>query len=71
MVLEDGNYVPIFANPKKQNVSAKAEEIIGLNDEQFRQVVILPQGQFERFLVSDSAEKESILVSLFGADKWQ
>lgn len=71
MVLENGNYVPIFANPKKQNVSAKAEEIIGLNDEQFRQVVILPQGQFERFLVSDSAEKESILVSLFRADKWQ
>lgn len=71
MRLEDGNYVPLFENPKKQNVNRKAEEIIGLNDEQFRQVVILPQGQFERFLVSDSAEKETILVSLFKAKKWQ
>lgn len=71
MVFEDGEYVPIFENPKKQNVNQKAEELLGLTDKQFRQVVVLPQGQFERFLVSDSAEKETILVSLFKADRWQ
>lgn len=71
MVWEEGRYVPLFANPKKQNVNQKARELLGLTDQQFRQVVVLPQGQFERFLVSDSAEKETILVSLFKADRWQ
>jgi len=71
MVLEEGEYVPLFENPKKQNVNQKAQELLGLTDQQFRQVVVLPQGQFERFLVSDSAEKETILVSLFKADRWQ
>ena len=71
MVLENGNYVPLFENPKLKNVNQKAEELVGLNYEQFRQVIILPQGQFEKLLVSDSVEKEKILVSLFKAEKWQ
>ena len=68
---EDGEYVPIFENPKATVVNKKAEELIGLTYEQFRQVIILPQGQFERLLVSNSEEKERILVSLFHADRWQ
>ena len=71
MVLEDGAFVPLFENPKLKNVNQKAEELVGLNHEQFRQVIILPQGQFEKLLVSDSVEKEKILVSLFRAEKWQ
>lgn len=71
MVLEEGNYVPIFENPKLKNVNQKAEELVGLSHEQFRQVIILPQGQFEKLLISDSVEKEKILVSLFKAEKWQ
>lgn len=71
LVLEDGEYVPIFENPKATFVNQKAEELIGLTYEQFRQVIVLPQGQFERLLVSDSAEKEKILVSLFHANRWQ
>ena len=71
MVLENGNYVPLFENPKLKNVNQKAEELVGLNHGQFSQVIILPQGQFEKLLVSDSVEKEKILVSLFKAEKWQ
>ena len=71
MVMEDGEFVPLFENPKLKNVNQKAEELVGLNHEQFRQVIILPQGQFEKLLVSDSVEKEKILVSLFQAEKWQ
>ena len=71
MVLENGNYVPLFENPKLKNVNQKAEELVGLTHEQFCQVIILPQGQFEKLLVSDSVEKERILVSLFKAEKWQ
>lgn len=70
MILEGGEYVPLFENPKKTIVNKKAEELIGLTYEQFRQVIILPQGQFEKLLVSNSEDKETILVSLFKADKW-
>lgn len=71
MVLEGKEFVPIFANPKATVVNQKAQELLGLTYDQFRQVVILPQGQFEKLLVSDSVEKEKILVSLFHADRWQ
>lgn len=69
--LEDGVFVPIFENPKLKSVNEKAEELIGLTYDQFRQVIVLPQGQFETLLVSKSEEKEKILVSLFHADRWQ
>ena len=71
LIEKDGQFVPIYENPKKSVVNKKAEELLGLNADQFRQVVILPQGKFEKFLVSDSTQKEEILVTLFKADKWQ
>lgn len=68
---EEGVWVPLFENCKAKEMTAKAAEIIGLNYDQFRQVIILPQGKFEKLLTSKSDEKEAILVSIFGADKWQ
>ena len=67
---EDGNIVPFFSNPKQNDLNDKAEELIGLTREQFRQVVFLPQGQFERFLIAPSDEKEGILKKIFGTEKW-
>ena len=69
-ILQDGVFVPMFQNPTATNVNRKAEEILGLTYDQFCQVVMLPQGKFERLLVSNSEEKEKILTSLFHADKW-
>ena len=68
---ENGVLIPFFENPKKDDLTSKATELIGLTKEQFRQVVLLPQGQFERFLTASSAEKESILQKIFEADKWE
>lgn len=67
---KEGNYQPLEENPKESYVNAKAEEIIGLNSNQFRQVVLLPQGKFERFLTADSNEKEQILSRLFDVEQW-
>lgn len=67
---EDGNVIPFFNNPKKDDLTRKAEELIGLTKEQFRQVVLLPQGQFERFLTASSSEKEDILQKIFGSEQW-
>ena len=57
----DGAWDVLLENAKEKVLNARAEEIIGLDYEQFRQVMILPQGQFEKLLISDSAEKEKIL----------
>ncbi len=46
-------------------VSAKAEDVLGFRGEQFRQVVMLPQGRFQQLLEADSAQREQILRALF------
>lgn len=68
---EEGNVIPFFERPKKDDLTQKAEELIGLTKDQFRQVVLLPQGQFERFLTAPSGEKEDILKKIFGAEQWE
>lgn len=67
----DSLWEPLFENPKKSDLDHKAVELIGLDYDQFRQVIILPQGQFEKLLVSTSDEKEKILTTIFGVTKWQ
>ena len=69
-LMPDGVIVPFFENPKEKLLNEKAEELIGLTKDQFRKVVLLPQGQFERFLVASSEEKEQILKAIFSADQW-
>lgn len=67
----DNVFVPFFETPKIKDVEQKACELIGLNHEQFIQVIMLPQGKFEKLLMAKSNEKEEILVTLFNAEKWQ
>lgn len=67
----EGVFEPLFENCKEKDMNAKAKELLGLDYDQFRQVIILPQGQFEKLLTSNSDEKEKILVSIFGVNKWQ
>ena len=66
----EGNFQPLSETMKESFLNDKAEELIGLNSSQFRQVVLLPQGKFERFLTADSAEKEQILGRLFDVEQW-
>ncbi len=68
---EDGVFDPLFENPRAKDLNQKAEEIVGLSYDQFRQVMILPQGQFERLLTSGSGEKEEILSDIFNVYKWK
>ena len=67
----DNIFVPFFENPKIKDVEQKAWELMGLTHEQFIQVIMLPQGKFEKLLMAKSDEKEEILVTLFNAEKWQ
>lgn len=68
--LLDGVFTPIYQNPKVKEIDDLAVKLIGLDHEQFTKVIVLPQGQFESFLVASSKEKEDILTTLFDVEKW-
>ncbi len=56
---------------KVRDVDAAVSGLLGFELEQFRQVVLLPQGEFRRLLVSDSKDRERILETLFGAELYR
>ncbi len=51
---------------KIKEVSNQIEQILGLNAEQFKQIILLPQNDFSRFLKEDSKTKTQILKKIFG-----
>lgn len=61
-IFEDGNRV------ETKDVSAYVENLLKFNHEQFRQVIILPQGAFQKFLLARSDEKQKVLNMLFDAE---
>ncbi|WP_281519315.1 SMC family ATPase [Acidaminococcus timonensis] len=46
-------------------VTHAVESLLGFQARQFRQLMVLPQGEFRRFLVADSKERKGILETLF------
>jgi DNA repair protein SbcC/Rad50 len=53
----------LAAQPAK--VTSEVQKLLGFKSDQFRQVVVLPQGQFRKLLMSESDERGKILESLF------
>ena len=53
-----------FAGNFEDKVSAYIKGMLGLNAEQFSQVVILAQGEFAKFLNANAQEREDILTKL-------
>ena len=68
----DGNDPPeLLAGGSALSVTQKAEELLHLNYRQFRQVIVLPQGDFLKLLRAGSREKGEILRTLFSAEVWE
>ena len=63
---QNDEWVPL-AN-KTTEVTAKIVELIGFQAEQFRQVIMLPQGKFRDFLSASSKAREEILEALFSTE---
>lgn len=55
----------VLAETKVGEVLKLVKELLGYGVEQFRQIVLLPQGRFERFLIADSNQRVEILRELF------
>ncbi|MCK2237145.1 MULTISPECIES: AAA family ATPase [unclassified Crossiella] len=51
-------------------IARTVERLVGMTAEQFFQVVLLPQGEFARFLRSDTDERQKLLEKLFGTERF-
>src|SRR5690606_25189324 len=54
-----GEWKSVASQPQK--VTEAVRELLGFDSEQFRQVIVLPQGRFRELLVARSDEREAIL----------
>lgn len=68
-LLNDGSKDPLAA--KSDEVTKKVTEIIGFKAEQFRQIVLLPQGEFRRFLIAESKDRKAILETIFKTELYR
>ncbi|MEB3326033.1 MAG: AAA family ATPase, partial [Cyanobacteriota bacterium] len=50
---------------RSQEVTREVEHLVGLDAAQFRQVILLPQGQFAEVLRARAEEREALLKTLF------
>jgi exonuclease SbcC len=63
---EPGDPVGEPVSARAQEIGAEVQRIIGLDRAQFVQTVVLPQGEFDRFLRSPGEDRRALLQSLFG-----
>lgn len=67
----DSQEIPVLDSHKVRDMNTKLEEIIGLTKEQFKQIVMLPQGEFQKLLTSDSQNKGDILRKIFKTESFK
>ena len=58
----------ILLADKVKEADDKIREIVGLDKSQFSKVMLLAQGQFQKFLISKSDEKAALLSDIFKTD---
>lgn len=63
--ISDDNLGAILAEKRVNVVDPKIEELLGYNAAQFRQIVLLPQGDFRKILTATNDERSPILKRLF------
>jgi exonuclease SbcC len=59
---------PVLLATKWLEVTKQIEVLLGFKSSQFRQVVLLPQGEFRKLLTANSAERQEIMQTLFKTD---
>ncbi|CAM5787654.1 AAA family ATPase [Cellulomonas persica] len=59
-------------SPRLDEAGAEIQRIVGLDREQFVQTIVLPQGEFARFLRADpEKERPALLQKIFGTEVYQ
>src|SRR5699024_2212031 len=68
---KNNRFVPVVDRQINTEVNQKVEELVGLTENQFKQIIMLPQGEFRKLLTSDTENKEAILRRLFETERYQ
>ncbi|NDL68262.1 AAA family ATPase [Anaerotalea alkaliphila] len=68
LVLLEGEEAPARVVVGISEVNAKVEEVIGLNAQQFKQIMMIPQGEFRKLLTASSKDREQVLNKLFDTE---
>ena len=55
---------------RPSEATEKIQQILGLNASQFKQIVMLPQGEFKKLLEAESKDKEPIFRNIFGTERF-
>jgi len=69
--IKDGNRGVNLAEKKVRDVDLAIADLLGYGADQFRQIVLLPQGRFEEFLSSKTKERLDILRELFDVSRYR
>ncbi|QBR73403.1 AAA family ATPase [Microbacterium sediminis] len=64
-----GQWIGRAARPV--DVAQLVDEVIGLSQQQFLQVILLAQGRFARFLLAKNDERQALLRTLFGTKRFE
>lgn len=54
-----------------RKVNMQVEELLGIDANQFKQIVMLAQGEFRKLLTADTATREGIFRKLFATQKYE
>lgn len=66
---EDGTAEVLAA--KSDEATKIITQLMGFKAEQFRQIVLLPQGEFRRFLIAESKDRKAILETIFKTELYR
>lgn len=69
--LKEEKEVPCVDRQNVSDIDKKVEDLLGLTEDQFKQIVMLPQGEFRKLLTSKTENKEAILRRLFKTESYQ
>ncbi|PID20712.1 exonuclease [Sporosarcina sp. P3] len=68
---KDEQFIPAVDRQIITEVNDKIEQLLGFTHAQFSQIMMLPQGEFRKFLTSDTANKEAIMRKIFKTEPYQ
>lgn len=69
--IEDDQHETVLSSKKAAQATELIKDLLGLNVEQFRQVIVLPQGQFRQLLLAKSTERQNVFSQLFQTHIYQ
>lgn len=67
----DGEEIPSVDRQIVSEINKRVEQLMGLTEDQFKQIVMLPQGEFRKLLTSETENKEDILRRLFKTEPYK